>query len=308
MLSFMLDIEKAFDAVWHDAILHKLKLKNTPSYLLKVIASFLSDRISFVEISSKRSEFFEITAGVPQGSPLSPYLFNIYINDIPIPKNCKIGVYANDTCILTSAKNGNLPLMVRRLERGFKLIQNHLLSWKVKINAAKTEAIVFSRSTKTLSQKPQNIISFDDLRVEWSNSVRYLGFHLDPRLTLGNHINIVHKKANQAISTLYCLLRKFSYLKSVEKVRIYRTYMRPIFTYACPVYANCAKTHVKKLQILQNKCLRMALCARYRTKINILHKRSNIPTVREFIDKLERNFITGCASSENKLIRDLCPP
>ena len=89
----LLDIEKAFDSVWHDALSHKLFLYGFPLYQVKLIVSFLQDRVCFVTISGKNSEKYSVPAGVPQGSPLSPFLFNIFINDIPIPKHCKIAIY-----------------------------------------------------------------------------------------------------------------------------------------------------------------------------------------------------------------------
>jgi Reverse transcriptase (RNA-dependent DNA polymerase) len=96
----LLDIEKAFDSVWHGALVHKLMLDNFPMYLVKMIVSFLESRESYVVNNGKSSEGYAIPAGVPQGSPLSPFLFNIFINDIPVPKHCKIVIYADDTALI----------------------------------------------------------------------------------------------------------------------------------------------------------------------------------------------------------------
>jgi hypothetical protein len=90
-----------------------------------------------------------------------------------------------------------------------------------------------------------------------------------------------------------------------EKIYIYRSYIRPILTYACPVFANAAKTHIQKLQVAQNKNLRMALSARYCTRIHLLHERSNIPLIREYISKLTENFYKKSATSVNSLVSRL---
>ena len=266
----LIDIERAFDSTWHEALLHKLKSYNLPMYLIKITAAFLRGRESFVSINGSESFKFQIPAGVPQGSPLSPTLFNYFINDVPVPKNCKIAVYADDTAILTSGKNKKLEPLVKRLNRGLNLIDSHFTEWKIKLNHAKTEVMLFTRSPITASQKAQHKVTFKGTNLDWKNSVRYLGFYLDPKIKFGVHIDTQLAKARKALSVLYCLLKKHNRVKTKAKVTIYRSYIRPIFTYACPVYSSCAKTHFRKMQIFQNKCLRMALSAPYRTRIEAL--------------------------------------
>jgi 23S rRNA maturation mini-RNase III len=71
------------------------------------------------------------------------------------------------------------------------------------------------------------------------------------------------------------------------------------------VFANAAKSHTQKMQVAQNKCLRMVLSAPYKTRISSLHQKANIPTVKEFIAKLTENFYKQSTSSENKLVKRL---
>jgi len=87
-----LDVEKAFDCVWHDGLLHKMMKMDIPLQLIKIIESFLSDRTFSVKIESQNSSLRIGRAGVPQGSCLSPTLFNIYTNDMPteLKSQCEI--------------------------------------------------------------------------------------------------------------------------------------------------------------------------------------------------------------------------
>ena len=63
-----LDISKAFDKIWHDGLLYRLKRNGINGDLLKLIESFLSDRYQRVALNGQTSKWNKITAGVPQGS------------------------------------------------------------------------------------------------------------------------------------------------------------------------------------------------------------------------------------------------
>ena len=78
----LFDIEKAFDRAPHKKILERLVKYRSPSLIGKWLCSFLSDRKFQVAINSKISDKKNIKAGTPQGSPLSPILFSLLINDI----------------------------------------------------------------------------------------------------------------------------------------------------------------------------------------------------------------------------------
>jgi hypothetical protein len=78
------DIASAFDKVWHCGIIYKLIKLKAPSFIICSLKDFLDKRIFCVKINITFSEINSITAGVPQGAALSPLLFSIFINDIPI--------------------------------------------------------------------------------------------------------------------------------------------------------------------------------------------------------------------------------
>ena len=75
----LLDVEKAFDTVWHNGLIYKLMISNMPTYLCKIIANFINDRIFVVEVNNKLSSPKHITTGLPQGSVL-PLLIHLNIS------------------------------------------------------------------------------------------------------------------------------------------------------------------------------------------------------------------------------------
>jgi hypothetical protein len=301
----LLDIEKAFDSVWHEALLHKIHSYGFPMYIVKIISSFLTNRHSFVAIGKASSFSYAVTAGTPQGSPMSPPLFNIFMNSIPVPRHCKIAIYADDTALISSVKNYDIRTLVKRMELGLTEIESEFVSWKIRLNSLKTESILFTKSLIMQREQENHKISFSGKTLEWLPWVKYLGVVLDSKLLLNKNIENNVVKAGRAMKILFPLLKKNSCLPLKPKLTLYRSYIRPILTYACPVFANAAKTHLNKLQVLQNKNLRMVLNAPFRTRIQTLHKKANMPTISEFITKLTEKFYVRASGSTNRLVKRL---
>jgi retron-type reverse transcriptase len=101
------DIEKAFDTTWHSGLLYKMSKFEFPTSWIQVISSFLSERKFRVSVEGEMSTPREMQAGVPQGSVLSPTLYNIYVNDPPQTQGVHLALFADDTCLYaTDRKDG----------------------------------------------------------------------------------------------------------------------------------------------------------------------------------------------------------
>ena len=94
-----MDISKAFDKVWHDGLIFKLKQNGVSGSLLKLFEGYLSSRKQRVVLNGSASDYKDIRAGVPQGSVLGPLLFLIYINDLEENIKSQIRFFADDTML-----------------------------------------------------------------------------------------------------------------------------------------------------------------------------------------------------------------
>ena len=126
------DLSKAFDKVWHEGLLYKLKSNGINGNALQLIKSFLHKKCQRVILNGQSSCWLSIGTGVPQGSVLGSLFFLIYINDLLKGLNPEVKFFADDTslfsivnCINTSASKLNSDLLK---------MQDWVYQWKMSFN------------------------------------------------------------------------------------------------------------------------------------------------------------------------------
>ncbi|CAF0713695.1 unnamed protein product [Brachionus calyciflorus] len=147
-----IDIEKAFDKVWHLGLLYKLNSLKIPCYLGKWLANYLTNRTFMVRIANCLSNAQNIQTGVPQGSVLGPTLFNIYFNNIVnVLKDVDIALYADDLSFWvasTSVKYINL-----KLQQNLEKIYEWMCKWRLKVSYNKTVSTLFNKENRFYQEK-----------------------------------------------------------------------------------------------------------------------------------------------------------
>ena len=97
--SVFLDIFKAFNKVWHEGIIFKLKQNGISYDLLNILSDFLRNRKERLTLNGQSSPWTNVNAGVPKESILGPLLFLIYINDLPDGLSSNAKLFAYDTSL-----------------------------------------------------------------------------------------------------------------------------------------------------------------------------------------------------------------
>lgn len=296
----LIDIEKAFDSVWHDGLIYKLEKINTPIHLIKLLTSFLRNRTFIVSVRGKESTPRGIPAGLAQGSILSPLLYAIFTADLKTPANCETGLYADDTAIISGAKQSNT--IIKRLNKAMSQINDYFSKWRIKINPEKTQAIIFkfNRSARRIPTIP---LSFIGSIICLEKEVSYLGATIDEKVSFNAHTEISIAKALKCFSAIYPLLHSRSKLSTVNKLTLYKTVIRPKITYGAPAWICTSETNIKKLQRTQNKILKTILGLPRTFSTNVLHSLLKIDDIRTALKKLEKNFLLKCRSSNFDIIR-----
>ena len=226
-----LDISKAFDRVWHDGLLYKIRCNGITGNLFNLIKNFLSERYQRVVLNGQSSKWEKIKAGVPQGSILGPLFFLIYINDLPVGLKSGVKLFADDTSLFSVVCDPNISAQI--LNEDLELINKWAYEWKTSFNPDVTkqaQEVIFSRKTSKYNHPN---LRFNNSIVQKVNYQKHLGLVLDERLSFNHHLKDKFSKANKGIGVLRKL---FHYLPRSSLLTIYKSFIRPHLDYADVIY------------------------------------------------------------------------
>ena len=247
-----LDMSKAFDKVWHEGLIYKLKSYGISDSLLLLIQNFLSGRNQRVVLDGQSSEWTKISAGVPQGSILGPLFFLIYINDLPEDIISKIKIFADDSSLFSLILD-----QIRcsiELNNDMQKVSEWAHQWKMSFNPDPSKQAVEVYFTRRLIPPNSPEVFFNDAVIAVQDNQKHLGLILDKKLAFDHHIDEKINKANRGIGLIH-RLREFLPRKSL--ITIYKSYVRPHLDYDDIVYdrPGCSSFTEKLESIQYNACL-----------------------------------------------------
>ena len=118
----------------------------------------------------------------------------------------------------------------------------------------------------------------------------------------GNHIfKSKRKQLGLLLQRMYWIIGRKSKLSLPNKLLIYKTILKPVWTYGAPLWGTASQSNIDLIQRLQNRILRMATDAPWYVPNQVLHTDLLIPTVREEISRLSSNYKAKIEVHPNKL-------
>lgn len=267
-LALFVDFSKAFDTLPHGKLIEILERNGIRGKCIDWFKNYLNCRSYRVKIENNTSEKTTSTHGVPQGSKLGPILYIIYANDlIKMLKNSNTFAYADDTAIIVEHEciDSAAYLMQEELNTLTKWCHDRGLI----INAAKTKLMHFRpRHIPRTNIKPtfhnteclhrtynnNNTPSNDtcSTEIEYVDTYKYLGIHLDEHFKWKTHTDILHKKLRRSSYALYHLgnCAPYSVLRQAY-FSLAESYLRHGIT------AWGTATYCKALQLTQTRLLKL---------------------------------------------------
>ena len=242
VVAIFLDFKKAFDLVSHSHLIYKLYKMGIRGNVLKMLHNYLSNRKSRVKIGNVTSQIETVTSGVPQGSLLGPMLFNLFINDMHQCFLEDFVHFADDTVIL-------FPCELQNLDSDLYNIFNTLQKWLhenfLELNYDKTKIMIFNKKLET-----QQFFRFNKHDIYFTETYKYLGFHIDNNLKYKSHTDALSKKLNKFIPIFYHINNK---LTIHTKVLLFNAFILSNVIYGIEFYSLSPKKHFKHIISKINK-------------------------------------------------------
>ena len=266
-LAVALDLEDAYNRVRLPTLVDKMLHLGISVQCTRWVLAALSTRRCILKYKDWRSDWVSINMGLPQGSPLSPVLFNIYTAglanlDRPL---AHVKTFADDVLVYTCGNSSRDILdrvqpQLSRIERCCQMDGNE-------INADKAAALYCTLRTRILPEDVP-VPSYGGSDIIPGQSLKYLGVVFDPRLSFTNHVNTMLQRVSRGVNAL----RAAAGRKAQERhlLMLYTSLVLSVIDYALPML-QLSLNQLNRLERVQNTCLRIVTGCTRSTPISALH-------------------------------------
>lgn len=266
-----IDLKGAFDRVWHNAIIFKLREMGLRGRVLGWLYSYLNNRQFKVIFEGEKSTTRNISSGVPQGSVISPLLFNVLMSDIDKEVDVSYSEYADDVAIYAS--DCNTDRLIEKMQQAINKFLQWTNKWGQQINIQKTKAMFFTHKRIV----PDSLM-IGNIPIEYTPKYKFLGMIFDgPTLSWKLHIDYLRSICSAKTAVIKSVSSNSWGSDRKALITLYTSLVRSRLDYGCHLYNLASQAHLQTLNIIQNQCIRIAIGARQTTPIISLEVEAHIP-------------------------------
>lgn len=252
LIGVFLDVNSAYDRVQLPILRSKLLKLNIPARLVTIICNMLMARLIHVRVNGSLLPPHMVWQGLPQGSVLSPILYNLYTYDLDLSVDslCQILQYADDIALYCSSES--FDECVSRLNSALTYLDDWLSEHGLSLSVSKCSAVVFSRKRNI----PPINLHVRDMPINTADQVKFLGLILDSKMSGLPHLNYICNKCEKNVNILRAIsgVRWGSHPYTLKL--IYNAIIRSHFDYGGFLLEPCSRLALAKLDRIQSKCLR----------------------------------------------------
>ena len=293
--ALLMDVKRAFDHVSRAQLAQRMADLGIDDDLIGWTKSFLTDRWVELIIDGYINAKQKVETGIPQGSPVSPILFLIYISGVfsqiesRLPQVTCLS-FMDDLGFLTAGHS--VWEITKTLEEAGKIALDWGENNAVTYDISKTEAILFSkaRNQKLTKQLSETELRFGDQVISFSReATRWLGMWLDSSLSFGAHISERFKKAKIAETRIKGLSKTYGLPPALVR-RIQIAAVQSVALYGAELWWKSQKNHQNELQKLINRQARAITGMYPSTPIAALMSEAGLTPAHILLDFRQRKY------------------
>ena len=292
-----IDLSAAFVTVSHDTLISKIVGSSLPPAITRWLSCYLRGRQAATSFRGTKSSTRIVRTGVPQGSKLSPSLFNYYIDDMPRPTPpVKRVCYADD--ITVWATGPKIPQLESMINNYLRDVSIYLKDNSLLISAPKSTVTLFTPDKHQFQMHPDIIL--EDTQLPLERSPKILGVIMDPSISFHKHCNYVSDRIDKRNNMMKALAGSSWGQDKETLLMTYNALGKSIANYAAPVWStNASDSSFKKIQTAQNAALRTATGAHKMASIDHLHQESLTLRVKDHSDMLSAQYLVNCLEEDH---------
>jgi hypothetical protein len=290
------DFKQAYDSISHTGLLYKLKGLGFPASLVRWIQNLIQGgKNTLLGITNSRS--FNVERGVPQGSVLSPFLFNCYINEVAKSREIKqLGVriqnrqigttlYADDTALIASSKVN--------CKKQIQWLSAWAQKWGMEIHPGKTEVMVYAPQCRRTGIRLNNQL------LKQCNEYIYLGVKLQVEQHKELEKEIV-EKARRRFLQFTTVFQKYGQFSGYFKRTCYTHIIRPMLLFGSEIYK------IPKQAISLEREISRSILGTYNNISNVAVRRAvGLWSIESWGDLLFLLFLFRMSRSPNPTAKDI---
>ena len=212
-----IDLKKAFDSVYRNALWFKLFNFGLDGKVLKIFRSMYTSVKSCIKHCNALSDFFDISLGLKQGLNNSPMLFSLFIEDLELSLQRDVGCDLSlfDLCLIVMLFADDMVVLGKTphdLQSSLNYLHEYCKKWGLEVNTDKTKIVVF-RNRGNLKQGENWF--YDKMLLETVDNFNYLGtvFNYTGSFSLNNQYVI--GKALKAMNVLIKNIQQYDVTPSI---------------------------------------------------------------------------------------------
>ncbi|KAH7711067.1 putative reverse transcriptase - house mosquito [Aphelenchoides avenae] len=304
-----LDLSKAFDTVDHRQLIDAIYRSTLPRATVRWLSAYLRGRQARTQFRGATSSVRIVRTGVPQGSVLSPALFNAYLSDLPAPPpGVKISSYADDIAI--RCRHAKFQVAAQKINAYLPALKARLDDKQLIISTEKSTVTLLTPATREARLHPD--VRVDNVLLPLNTRPKILGVTFDTMFTFADHGRAAAAKTSRRNNILRALAGTSWGQQKETLLTTYKAVGRPIINYAAPVWTPLlSDTGFKRLQIAQNAALRTASGCLAMSSIDHLHQETAMLPVRDHNVLLTDQFYAAAgnpAHPNHHLVYEPDPP